>query len=175
MGAFRNVNAPLITVPLDARYSPYTDGYSLDEKAVATSTPAVMVNGTDVFTITGGPIVILDLISLCVTANDATGSTLQWQADGTVGAATAFTGATAGLVSTAAGGIIATLFTATSTAPVLYTAGVGISRAATTAAGMIVPAGIIEMVIGVGSTTGTWSHYMRYRPLVRGITVTALF
>jgi hypothetical protein len=31
------------------------------------------------------------------------------------------------------------------------------------------------MVIGVGSTTGTWRHYMRYRPLVSGVTVVALF
>jgi hypothetical protein len=40
---------------------------------------------------------------------------------------------------------------------------------------MIVPAGIIEMTIAVGSTTGTWRHYLRYRPMARGIVVTALF
>jgi hypothetical protein len=174
MGAYRNTNAPLITTPEGAKFSPYTDGYDLAEKAVATSTAAVMVNGTDIFTITGGPIVILELLSVCVTANNTTASTLQWQADGTDGAATAFTGATATLASAAAGTIVATLFTATTTAPVLYTAGVGISRPTSTAHGMIVPAGIIEMVIGVGSTTGTWRHYMRYRPLTRGITVTAI-
>ena len=175
MGTFRNVNAPLITVPTAALFSLYTDNYTLAEKAIATDTAAVMSNGLDVFNVAGGPIVILDLISVCVTANDATASTQQWRADGTDGAATTFTGATATLASAAAGTIVATLFTAASTAPAIYTAGVGISRAATTAAGMIVPAGVIDLVIGVGSTTGTWRHYMRYRPLVRGITVTALF
>jgi hypothetical protein len=174
MGAFRNVNAALITIPAAAQFSPYTDGYDLGEKSVATATAAVMVNGTDIFNIAGGPIIITELISVCVTANNTTASTLQWQADGTDGAATAFTAATATLASAAAGATVAVLFTATSTAPSLYAAGVGISKAATTAAGMIVQAGIIEMVIGVGSTTGTWRHYMRYRPMTRGIVVTAL-
>jgi hypothetical protein len=174
MGAFRNANAPNFTIPIGARFDPYTDGYSLAEKAVATDPAAVMVNGTDVFTIAGGPIVVFDLISVCVTANGATASTLQWQADGTDGSAATFTGVSASLANKAAGTIVATLFTATSTAPGVYDNGVGISRAATTSAGMIVPAGIIEMVIGTGSTTGTWRHYMRYRPLTRGIVVTAL-
>ena len=174
MGAFRNVNAPLITIPAGAQFSPYTDGYDLAEKAVATSAAAVMVDGTDIFTVTGGPIVIMELMSVCVTANNGTASTLQWRADGTDGAATTFTGASASLASAAAGTIAVCHFTATTTAPVLYTAGVGISRPASTAHGMVVPAGIIEMVIAVGSTTGTWRHYLRYRPMIRGTTVTAI-
>ncbi len=174
MGAFRNVNAPLITLPSMALFSPYTDDYDLAEKSVVTSTAAVMVNGTTIFTITGGPIVILELLSVCVTANNGTATTLQWSADGTDGAATTFTGASASLASAAAGTIIATQFTATTTAPVLYTAGVGISRPTSTAHGMIVPAGIITQVVGVGSTTGTWRQYMRYRPMGRGTQVTAI-
>jgi hypothetical protein len=39
---------------------------------------------------------------------------------------------------------------------------------------MVVPAGIIETVIAVGSTTGTWRHYLRYRPMARGTLVTAI-
>lgn len=174
MVTFRNTNAVLITAPEAAKYSPYTSDYDLAEKAVVTSA-AVMVNGTDAFTIAGGPIVALDLISVCVTANNATASTLQWQADGTDGSSATFTGASASLANLAAGNIVATLFTVTTTAPAIYTNGVGISRAATTAAGMIIPAGIIEMVIGTGSTTGTWRHYLRYRPLGPNITVTAAF
>jgi hypothetical protein len=174
MGAYRNVNAPLITVPVEARFSPYTDGYLMAEKSASTAA-AVMVNGVDVFNIAGGPIVVLELISVCVTANNGTASTLQWQADGTDGAATTFTGASASLASAAAGTLVVTQFTATTTAPVLYTAGVGITRPTSTAHGMTVPAGIIEMVIGTGSTTGTWTHHLRYRPLSRGVVVTALF
>lgn len=175
MGAFRNANAALAVVPLAARFDPFLDNYEMAEKSIATTAPAILANGVDVFNISGGPIVILDLISVCVTANNTTASLFSWQADGTDGSAAAISGATTTLASKAAGTIVATLFTATSTAGAIYDNGVGISRAATTAAGMIVPAGIIEMVVSGGSTTGTWRHYMRYRPLVRGIVVTALF
>jgi hypothetical protein len=174
MGAFRNANAPTFTIPATALYDPRIDDYDLAEKSVATATAAVMVNGTDIFNVSGGPIIVLELISVCVTANDTTASTLQWRADGTDGAATTFTGASASLASAAAGTFVVTQFTATTTAPVLYTAGVGITRPTSTAHGMTVPAGIIEMVIGTGSTTGTWRHYLRYRPMSRGILVTAL-
>lgn len=143
------------------------------DKSVATATAATMVTATTIFTVAGGPIKILELISLCVTANDATASTLQWSADGTVGAATVFTGATASLASAIAGTMAVCNFTATSTAPDLITAGVGLAAVVTR--GIIVPAGIITTTIGVGSTTGTWKHYLRYRPLATGITVTAAF
>ena len=33
------------------------------------------------------------------------------------------------------------------------------------------PIGTIDMVIGVGSTTGTWAQYLRYKPLAVGVTV----
>jgi hypothetical protein len=31
--------------------------------------------------------------------------------------------------------------------------------------GIIVPPGIITTVVGVGSTTGTFLHYLRYEPM----------
>jgi hypothetical protein len=34
-----------------------------------------------------------------------------------------------------------------------------------------VPAGIITTTIAIGSTTGTWTHNLRYKPLARGVTV----
>lgn len=172
MGAFRNTNAPLITVPLAARYSPWLND---NEEKTVKSGAAVMVDGLDVFTVSGGPIVAIELISVCVTANNGTASTLQWRADGTDGSATTFTGASASLASLAAGNFVVTQFTAVTTAPAIYTHGVGITRPTSTAHGMTIPAGIIEMVIGVGSTTGTWSHHLRYRPMAPGVTVTALF
>lgn len=139
-----------------------------------TSVAAVMVTGTTIFTVTGGPIFIDELISLCLTANDATASTLQWSADGTVGAATTFTAATASLASFAAGGMAVCNFTALATAPDLITAGVGLASIKTR--GIIVPAGIITTTIAVGSTTGTWNHFMRWRPLGGPeITVTPAF
>lgn len=142
-------------------------------RTAQTTAAAVMVTGTTIFTVAGGPILITELLSLCITANDATASTLQWSADGTVGAATTFTGATASLASAIAGTMAVCNFTATTTAPDLITAGVGLASVKTR--GIIVPAGIITTTIGVGSTTGTWKHFMRYSPLGLAITVTAAF
>jgi hypothetical protein len=53
---------------------------------------ALLVNGTTVFTVAGGPILITDLVSYVIVGGDSTAATLQWSADGTVGAATTFTG-----------------------------------------------------------------------------------
>jgi hypothetical protein len=36
---------------------------------------------------------------------------------------------------------------------------------------IVVPAGTITAVVGTGSTTGTWAHYLRYRPLANGAVV----
>jgi hypothetical protein len=148
--------------------------YQAAAKTSFTSVAAVMVTGTTIFTIANGPIFIDELISLCITPNDATASTLQWSADGTVGAATTFTGATASLASAIAGTMAVCNFTAVTTAPDLITAGVGLGSVKTR--GIIVPAGIITTTIGVGSTTGTWNHFMRWRPLGgTEVTVTPAF
>jgi len=134
----------------------------------AETTPAVMVNGTDIFRITGGPIQILALGALCVTANDATASTLQYRADGTAGSATTITAASASLANAAAGTIVLAIPGTLATAPAVYANGVGVGTASVP---IIVPAGIIEIVIGTGSTTGTWKHFMRWRPMVTGVQV----
>ena len=128
---------------------------------------AVMVNGTTIFTITGGPILIEAIGCVCITANDATASTLQYSADGDVGAATTITGASASLATAAAGTLVTAVAGTLATAPAVYANGVGIAGTV----GIIVPAGIITTVVGVGSTTGTWRQFIRYRPLVDGVTV----
>lgn len=139
-----------------------------------TTGAAVLATGTTVFTIAGGPIHIFALLSICMVGSDSTAATLQWSADGTVGAATVFTAASASRANQAAGDMIICNFTALSTAPDLVTAGVGLGPVL--ARGVIVPAGIITSTIGSGPTvTGTYKHYMRYRPLGTGVSVTAAF
>lgn len=149
------------------------------ERSVVTATAAIMSNGLDVFTVSGGPIRIMDLFSFCESVNDATASTMQWRADGsaTGQAATTFSGASASLANFAAGGVVYNNFTTLATAPVItQTAGVFLWGPTTsTGGGVVVPAGVIDLVIGVGSTTGTWRHYMRYVPLHPDATVTAAF
>jgi hypothetical protein len=138
-----------------------------DQIVTVTKEAAVLVNGTTAFTVVGGPILIDQICAICVTANDATASTLQFSADGTDGAATTISGASAALTSATAGTIVATVPGTLATAPAVYANGVGITGSIS----IIVPAGIITTVVGVGSTTGTWKLVMRYRPLVSGIKV----
>ncbi len=139
---------------------------------------ALLVNDTTVFTVAGGPIRITDLISYVIVGGDAAAATLTWAADGTVGASTAFTGASGSLASLAAGGIVYCNFTTLGTAPVItQTAGVALyGPAAATGGGVYVPAGIIKMTIGSGpTTTATYKHFMRWLPLAPGVSVTAAF
>jgi len=143
--------------------------------ALVTATgAAILANGTTLFTVAGGPIKILDLFCYCIVGGDAAASTLQYSADGTVGAATTFTGASASRANQAAGDMIICNLTALSTAPDLVAAGVGLGPVL--ARGVIVPAGIITTTVGSGpTTTGTYKHYLRYRPLGTGVSVTAAF
>lgn len=143
-----------------------------------TTGAAILANGTTVFTVAGGPIRITDLVSYCIVGGDSAASTLQWSADGTVGAATTFTNASSSLANFIAGGIVYCNFTALATAPVItQTAGVALAGPTTsTGGGIYVPAGIITMVIGgADSTTGTYKHFMRWIPLARGVSVIASF
>ncbi len=145
--------------------------YDQNEK-VAVKAAATMVNAQTIFTIAGGPIEIETLMALCVTANDGTASTLQYQANPTVGSAATISGATASLASIAAGATILLTPTALSTAPVIVLAAAGgVQLGGNIANRIIIPAGTIKLVMGVGSTTGTWSHHLRYRPLARGVVV----
>lgn len=144
----------------------------LGEKAVASSAAAVMVNGNTVFTIAGGPIIIFDLLSECITANDGTASTMQWQSAPTVGSAATISGASASLASATAGSTVRLAPTALSTAPTLVAASAGGVQLGTNVANLItVMAGTLKLVIATGSTTGTWRHYLRYQPLRDGVTV----
>lgn len=139
--------------------------WAASQKQIVTPA-AVMVNGTIVFTITGGPILIVELLSTCITANDTTASTLQWQSVPTTGTATVFTGATATLASATAGTVVRLNPTALSTAPDIVTAAAGgVVLGANVSNRIIVKNGTIKTVIGVGSTTGTWTHALYYQPL----------
>ncbi len=142
------------------------------EKSVVTGA-AVMVNATTIFTITGGPIILNQLISECVTANNATASTLQWSATPTGLSAQTFSAATATLASAAVGTLVVLNFTSLATAPDIRLGGVALSGviSATTIGFLILP-GIITTVIGVGSTTGTWRHYLRFTPMRPSCVVT---
>jgi hypothetical protein len=56
--------------------------------------------------------------------------------------------------------------------PIVSNSGVSINTASR---GVRFPSGDLKSVIGVGSTTGTWRHYLKYEPLEQGAYVTAAF
>lgn len=159
-------DAAVSLVGTTASLMAYIKGLVNNGERQVTSATAVMVNGNTIFTVTGD-IQILGLVSECVTGNDATASTLQYQSAPTVGAAATMSGASASLANALAGASVALLGTTLATAPNLVASGanLGVTNP------LFCPAGTIKIVVGVGSTTGTWKHYLRYRPLEVGATV----
>lgn len=168
IAAFPSAQAPANGVSIaEVLREVYAQGERTAIKSAAT-----MVNAQTIFTISGGPIEIETLMSLCVTTNDGTASTLQYQSNPTVGSAATISGATTSLASVAAGASILLTPTALSTAPVIALAAAGgVQLGGNIANRIVVQEGTIKIVVGVGSTTGTWSHHIRFRPLARGVTV----
>lgn len=132
-------------------------------EGVAVKDAAVIVNGDVLFTAVGD-VEIINLFSECISANDITASTVQYSITPTVGSATAISGASASLASALAGSTLTLDGTALSTAPNYATTGVSLG----TIRGIVFKSGTLKVVVGVGSTTGTWKHYLRYKPLESG-------
>jgi len=130
---------------------------------------ATMVNAQTLFTVAGGPIEIVGLVSICETLNDNTASTLQYNATPTTGSATTISNASASLADAAPGASVTLAGTALATAALLSAGGPNLIANPGT---IMIPIGAIDIVVGVGSTTGTWAHYLRYKPLAAGVTVT---
>lgn len=134
---------------------------------------AVMSNGLTVFNVATGPIQVLSLLSICQTANDGTASTALWEQISTLGTLTGtFSGASASLASAAAGEMLVLQGNTLAAALLLEANGAGITAVP---GSVVVQPGAMKLVIGVGSTTGTWKHYLRYAPLAPGAVVTAAF
>jgi len=139
--------------------------YAAEEKCFAT-VPAAVVNGDTLFTLTGGPILIVELVSVCITANGAVASTLQYSSTPTVGSAKTISGASGSLISATAGTVVRLNPTALTTAPDIVTAANGgVVLGGAVANRILVNAGTITAVVGVGTMTGTWRHCIRYKPL----------
>ena len=147
-------------------------GSGLINVGSAVTATAVMTNGNTIFTIANGPIAILYLQSVCISANDATATTLQYSSSPTVGSAKTISAASASLASATAGTTVTMNQTSLATAPDIVTAANGgVPIGANVANKMIVQAGTITMVIATGPTTGTWKHFICYTPLAPGVTV----
>jgi len=145
-------------------------GNDPSDHVAKSTTAAVMVNGDTIFT-TVGDILIFGLASECYTANNATASTLQYQVVSATGTST-ISAASASLANAAIGVSVVAQLGALANAPTVTAAsGVGVFPWGA----VRIPSGsAIKLVIGVGSTTGTWRHYLRYEPFEAGAYVVAV-
>jgi hypothetical protein len=132
----------------------------------------VMVNDDTLFTVSGS-VQIVSLVSECVTANNSTASTLLWKftTAAAVPLTTSLSGASSSLANTASGyAVILVSASGLGEAPAQGASGVLLNTASR---GVRVPSGALKITIAVGSTTGTWRHYIRYEPLEDGAYVVA--
>lgn len=140
----------------------------IGEKAAVSSQVGVLVNGMTLFTVAGGPILITGLVSIALTANSAVGTTLQYENITTLGTLTGtISGASASLTGIAAGTTVSMVGTALTTALNIGTAGVALGQTVP----ILCQAGTINGVVATAGT-GTFAHYIRYKPLAPGVTVT---
>lgn len=140
--------------------------YDQAEKSISTPAAVIANGAATIFTIAGGPIEVIELLSVCVTANDGTATTLKYTSDPTDGAATDVSAASASLASVAAGTTVLCTGTFASAATVTTN---GTVAGGTTK--FTVTAGVLQAITATGPTTGTWTHHLRYKPLARGVTV----
>lgn len=135
---------------------------------VKSGSAAVMADNDTLFT-TDGPILIHALWSVCSTGNDATASTVAYKITPTTGSEQTISGASASIANAAAGASIALAGTALATAALYNSNGPNLIANPGT---VVCPAGTIDIDVAVGSTTGTWLHYMRYTPIDGGVSIT---
>ena len=146
--------------------NPVINGLPLGINSAATAAK-VMVNSDVIFTVVGGPIAIVELVSVCVTVNDATASTIQYKSNPVTGTAATISGATTSIAAatTGAGASVRLTPTALSTAPVIIASTASVSLGLVAQNKIVVQEGTISLVVGVGSTTGTWRHFLTYLPM----------
>lgn len=127
-----------------------------------------MVNADIIFRIVGD-IQILSLVSECYTANDATASTVQYNFTNTTTATSqTLSNASTTLASKGIGSAMALAAASTLAEAVTLSANISGALVNTASRGVRLTTGTINLVVGTGSTTGTWKHYLVYQPIEAG-------
>jgi hypothetical protein len=141
---------------------------------IVSTAAAVMSNGLVIFNVVGD-IQILSLVSECYTDNGATATTLRYNVTASNATSATISAASASLANLTAGYAVAlTAASGLAEVPTLSSNNAGVVLN-TASRGVRIPSGTINLTIGVGSTTGTWAHYLKYEPLQSGAYVTAAF
>jgi hypothetical protein len=141
---------------------------TLNERVVVTA-PGVMTNGDTIFTIAGGPIIVEHLFSECIVTGGTEASTVQYSYTHAVMGAVTISNATGSTASSTAQSLITCQLTALNTPAVFVNEGVAL--ASTGPSKLVMNEGTITLVIGTGPTTSTWRHFLRYKPMIVGVTV----
>jgi hypothetical protein len=139
----------------------------------AKTSPAVMTNGLSIFNVTGD-VLIFAILSECYTANGATASTLQYTSTNNTTTTTGnMSGVSASLANAAIGVSAIAQLGAVTNAPTVTTAsGIGVFP---WGAIRLPGNSTIKLVIGTGSTTGTWVHYVHWQPIEDGAIIIPAF
>ena len=141
---------------------------------LATTSAAVMTNGLVIFNVVGD-VQILSLVSECYTANGATASTLRYNVTASNSTSATISAASTSLANLTAGYAVAlTAASGLAETPTISSNNAGVVLN-TASRGVRIPSGTINLIIGVGSTTGTWAHYIKYEPLHNGAIVIPAF
>jgi len=137
------------------------------------TSPAVMATNTTLFRTTGD-ILVFAILAECYSANNATASTFQYSVtNNSTATSQTMTGASASLASAPIGTCVIAQLGALANAPTVTTAsGVGVFP---WGAVRISGNSSITITVGIGSTTGTWRHYIHFQQLEDGASVVAAF
>ncbi len=146
----------------------------MEEKSVKKSMVGIAHGGTDLFVISGGPIKIIELFGIIVTQIQGASSKINYVMDPTSPAGnTAF--ATDGDALDVNGLLVGNLLAWDGVVATDISSNVnGVAIGMANGAGLIVPAGSLELAaVNASSTakTGDIDWYLRYKPMVPGATV----
>ncbi len=138
---------------------------AMEEKTITTGTSSAYMNLTSstntLFTVTGGPILIKDIIAVCTASGASTNSQFSLQIAATTGGTTPISNNCANATTINAGTIYS--LPATLTANLLTNAN-GVHIAIPPIGGIVCPVGSVQTVT-VANMTGTYYFSMRYLPL----------
>ena len=137
------------------------------ERTFNTSANNTSLNATGnsvLFTVSGGPILMLDLLTVCVNTGTGSSSTLAYGVVPTSGASNTVIASTTTAVTSIANGTTFNLPATFGTGNVIVTVG-GCAASLVPASGIIVPQGNIVATVGVAAIAGVFQHLIRYKPL----------
>ena len=138
---------------------------AMEERTISTGTSSAYMNLTSstntLFTVTGGPILIKDIIAVCTASGASTNSQFSLQIAATTGGTTPISNNCANATTINAGTIYS--LPATLTANLLTNAN-GVHIATPPVGGIVCPVGSVQTVT-VANMTGTYYFSMRYQPL----------